>query len=382
MKIGIACGGTGGHIFPGLAAGRVLRERGHEVVLWMAGRPGEDLALAGWDGPVAKVAARPLSSKNPFALVAYFMSIAGSVIKCHTAMRRMKPDVLLAMGSYASVAPSLGAALSRVPFLLHEANVIPGRAVRFLSRWAAAVAVSFKETSRHLSHRRIVPTGMPIRWSVANPGENDPSEGSLQVAGSIGTGRMEGLIPGRFTVLVMGGSRGARRLNEIAASALVRLYGRARALQVIHLAGRDDEKSVRQVYLDAGMPAAVFGFLDDMPLAYRNASVAVCRSGASTCAELSFFGVPALLVPYPFAIYKHQTANANALAMDGSADMCDEQILTADWLADYLWKLMGDPGRLKCMRESALKRFTPEDPASALADLVELIGRSACGGHL
>jgi UDP-N-acetylglucosamine--N-acetylmuramyl-(pentapeptide) pyrophosphoryl-undecaprenol N-acetylglucosamine transferase len=144
---------------------------------------------------------------------------------------------------------------------------------------------------------------------------------------------------------------------------------------VIHLAGPADGESVRQVYLQAGVPHAVFGFLNDMPRAYRQASLAICRSGASTCAELSYYGVPALLVPYPFAVRRHQTANADALAAAGAADICDEQILTVDWLAEYVAGLMRNGARLEQMRLSALRRVT-NDPAVALADLVEEVAKT------
>jgi len=187
------------------------------------------------------------------------------------------------------------------------------------------------------------------------------------------------LAPNAFTILVMGGSRGAHRLNAVVSQAILRLYREGNPLQVIHLAGPADEESIRQVYQQAGMPAAagvphaVFGFLHDMPRAYQMASLAICRSGASTCAELACYGVPALLVPYPFAIHQHQAANADALASAGAADICDEQILTVDWLVGYVADLMRDPARLAHMRTAALQRVT-NNPASTLAELVEEVG--------
>ncbi|MFH1477974.1 MAG: glycosyltransferase [Verrucomicrobiota bacterium] len=190
------------------------------------------------------------------------------------------------------------------------------------------------------------------------------------------------LAPNAFTLLVMGGSRGAHRLNEIVSQAILRLHLEGNSLQVIHLAGPADEESIRQVYRQAGMPVtagvphAVFGFLHDMPRAYQMASLAICRSGASTCAELAFYGMPALLVPYPFAIHQHQAANADALASSGAADICDEQILTVDWLVGYVAGLMRDGARLARMRNAALRRVT-NNSAAALADLVEQEARKA-----
>ena len=405
MKIGIACGGTGGHIFPGLAVAEALRRRGHTVVLWLAGKPGEDLALAGWVGTIVTVYARGVSSHAPRAMIATCFRLVRAVLQCRRSLRRFAPDVLLAMGSYASVGPVLAARWLNIPVVLHEANVIPGRAIRFLSRWAEAVAVGFEETRHHLAHRRLVVTGMPVRRNSDQRSEiSDQRSEVINQKSEIGNqappkrfaqasrqseienqkseiNALGALAPNAFTILVMGGSRGAHRLNAVVSQAILRLYREGNPLQVIHLAGPADEESIRQVYQQAGMPAAagvphaVFGFLHDMPRAYRQASLAICRSGASTCAELSYYGVPALLVPYPFAIHQHQAANADALASAGSADICDEQILTVDWLVGYVADLMRDPARLAHMRTAACQRVT-NDPASALAELVEEIASS------
>ncbi|MBU0716592.1 MAG: undecaprenyldiphospho-muramoylpentapeptide beta-N-acetylglucosaminyltransferase [Verrucomicrobia bacterium] len=396
MKIGIACGGTGGHIFPGLAVAEALRRRGHTVVLWLAGKPGEDLALVGWVGTVVTVYARGVSSYAPRAMIATCFRLVRAVLQCRQSMQRFSPDVLLAMGSYASIGPVLAARWLNIPVVLHEANVIPGRAIRFLSRWAEAVAVGFEETRHHLAHRRLVVTGMPVRETGRQAAEEEANiERRIKMkdrcrttdAGpqsEIGNRQSKienwgALAPTVFTLLIMGGSRGAHRLNAIVSQAILRLHREGNSLQVIHLAGPADEESIRQVYRQTGLPAtagvphAVFGFLHDMPWAYQMASLAICRSGASTCAELSYYGVPALLVPYPFAIHQHQAANADALASAGAADICDEQILTVDWLAGYVTDLMRDTARLANMRTAALQRVT-NNPASTLAELVEEVG--------
>jgi len=407
MKIGIACGGTGGHIFPGLAVAEALRRRGHEVVLWLAGKSGEDLALAGWDGPIVTVYARGVSSHAPRAMIATCFRLVRAVLQCRQSMQRFAPDVPLAMGSYASIGPVLAARWLNIPVVLHEANVIPGRAIRFLSRWAAAVAVGFDETRHHLAHRRLVVIGMPVRQhvecgatsvecgraddglptglstialaTVEAPGAKvgrpatDAGSQSAIINHKSEIHNWGALAPSVFTLLVMGGSRGAHRLNEIVSQAILRLHREGNLLQVIHLAGLADEESIRQVYLQGSVPHAVFGFLHEMPRAYRQASLAICRSGASTCAELSCYGVPSLLVPYPFAVHQHQAANADAMASAGAADICDEQIMTVDWLVGYVADLMRDTARLAHMRTAALQRVT-NNPTCALADLVEEVG--------
>jgi len=355
MRIGIACGGTGGHVFPGLATARVLRRRGHDVILWLAGKDVEQTAIAGWDGPVVTVHARGFSSgfsiRNASALWGLFRAFQ----TCRKTMKLHQPAVLLAMGSYASVGPALAARQSGIPLVLHESNVIPGRAIKLLHRWAAAVAIAFEETREFLRHERIVLTGMPLRESTE---ENN-------------SGAWQAFEAGRFTMLIMGGSRGAHTLNIMASAAVTRLHKQGRKVQVIHLTGSADESRIRTDYEQAGVPHIVFGFLNDMAEAYQRTTLAVCRSGASTCAELSRYEVPALLVPYPFATHQHQLANARALEKSGSAHVRQESELSVDWIADYVSSHTADSTRLESMKKAAKIRNTG-DAASLLADLVEM----------
>ena len=204
MNIAIACGGTGGHIFPGVATAEVLKKRGHSVTLWLAGRDVESGSTAGWDGSVIFVRSAGFPSGFSFRALAVACRLAVAFFQCRSRMKSNRPDVLLAMGSYASVGPVLAARTLGVPVVLHEANAIPGRAIVFLSRFAEAVALAFKEATPYLKHQRVVVTGFPVRSDLA-AGRFDDSV----------------LKPGVFTVLVMGGSQGARRLNEIAPQALI-----------------------------------------------------------------------------------------------------------------------------------------------------------------
>jgi len=358
MKIGIACGGTGGHVFPGLATAEVLRERGHEITLWVSGRDVEKEAITGWDGNVIAVHARGFPSRpglNYFNTLWLFWK---AFQQCRRAMRIRPPDVLLAMGGYASVAPVMAAVSLSIPVILHEANVIPGRANRLLGRWAKAFALGFEETRTHIRHRNMIYTGMPLRKTNA---ENIHPDWNV-------------FKPGVFTILVMGGSRGAHALNEVAAKAILNLRADGKVAQIIHLTGTDDENTVRKTYQDCGVTHLVFAFLRDVPQAYRMASLAVCRAGASTCAELAKYGVPSLLIPYPHAASNHQLANARACASAGAADVVEEKKLTAEWLAAYICALMTDHDKLQRMKNAALKR-ADNDAASVLAGLVLETGK-------
>lgn len=353
MKIGIACGGTGGHVFPGLATAEVLRARGHEVTLWVSGRDIEKEALGGWVGPVITVPTRGFPSRPGAKYVGAFRLLWRAFLQCRRTIRLYPPDVFLAMGGYASAAPVMAAHSRSIPVVLHEANVVPGRANRFLSRWAKVFALGFEETRHHIAHPNMVYTGIPLRKMKA---ENINADGNI-------------LKPGTFTILAMGGSRGARALNEIVAKAVVNLHVGGKAVQIIHLTGAEDETSVRKKYLEAGLPHLVFAFLHNMDQAYRQTSLAICRAGGSTCAELAQFGVPALMIPYPHATSKHQLANARACAAAGAAEVAVEKELTADRLAKYICRLMTDNNKLQRMKNAALKR-ADKDAAGALADLV------------
>jgi UDP-N-acetylglucosamine--N-acetylmuramyl-(pentapeptide) pyrophosphoryl-undecaprenol N-acetylglucosamine transferase len=360
VNIGVACGGTGGHIFPGLATAEVLRQRGHDVTLWLAGKNVESAAASGWKGPVVTVVAEGFETGASWRALSTLWTLWRAIGTCTEVMRASPPAVMLAMGSYASVGPIRAAVRCGVPYVLHESNVIPGRAMRWLARRAAAVAGAFEETGYYLKRADLVMTGMPLRRD-------------LELAAAQTSAR-----PADFTLLVMGGSGGARRLNEVVPAALAALHREGRAPRIIHLTGRVAEGSVRAAYEQAGVPATVYGFTHDMAGLYRQASFALCRSGAATCAELSAFGIPALLVPYPHAISDHQTANARALEKVGAADVVADGDLTSAWLATYLRERMNQPERLAEMGRQARSRLQASG-AERLADLLEQIGGRSRG---
>lgn len=353
MKIGIACGGTGGHIFPGMATAEILRDRGHEVTLWMGGNDIEKKALTGWTGAVITVQSTGLPPRPGLKHLNSLALNWRAFLECRRKMRFSPQEVLLAMGSYASFAPVMAARTLSIPVVLHEANVIPGRANIFLSRFARVFALGFEETRNHVRHGNMVYTGIPLRRLNVKDTSQD----------------WKLLKPDVFTVLVMGGSRGARSLNEIAARAILNLHESGNAVQVIHLTGTDDEAHIRKTYLDAGVKHLVFAFLHNIDQAFQRASLALCRAGASTCAEIVKFGVPALLIPYPHAASNHQMANARALENAGAADVIEENKCRPGWLAGYIGAGIKDMARLQKMRQAAMNR-TDKDAAVALAELV------------
>ena len=352
-------------MIPGLATARELAGRGHEVTLWLTGRAeeGKALAGAGWTGGVEVVASKGFGSLNPLRVLKTLWAQRAARKEAVRRMRGGKPDVLLAMGSYASAGPVAAALRLGVPVVLHESNVIPGRMICWNARRAALVATGFEETRFHLKGaRRVECVGMPLRpeLTAAAAAARRAAEGGAGV----------GAGDGRLRVLVTGGSQGAHRLNEVACGALCRLGG---AVRVRHLTGTADEEAVRGRYAAAGVEAEVRGYAQRMWEMYEGTDLVICRAGSSTCAELSLFGKAALLVPLPTAAKDHQTANARALEKKGAADVVAEAALTEEWLEAYLRERAGGRERLAAMGET-MRREGVKDGTAALADWVERIG--------
>lgn len=358
MKIVVACGGTGGHAFPGLAVAAELKRRGHEVVVWDSGRDIESSVMKSWDGPVFSTGARQLLPKNVF-------SIFASILRCRKEMKRAKPDALLAMGSYSSLPPVLAARMCKVRVFLHEANTVPGKAVEFLSRFADTVAISFDMTARYLKDVKTVRTGLPVRAAITE-------------------GRRFDFIPANaFVVFVTGGSQGAHAVNLLLMDALSMLKREVdkrlsshppslppRPLYVIHQTGAKDETLVMTEYAKVSLPARVHAFENEMANAFASADIVVARAGASTCFELAACGKPAFFIPLPSAMRNHQHFNADAFVAKGAADEGVQAQLAAKQICRYLLEKYDHSEHLARMAEKMKALATP-DAAAKVADLVE-----------
>lgn len=352
MKVVVACGGTGGHAFPGLAVAEELRRRGHEVQVWDSGRAIESSVMKSWTGDVFSTGAKQLRPRYAFALVRSFF-------RCRRQLRKFRPAALLAMGSYSSLPPVLAARSCGVSVCLHEANTVPGKAVEFLSRFAKAVAVSFEVTKKWLPAAHTVHTGLPVRAEIAK-------------------GMRFPFVPANaFTVFVTGGSQGAHAVNRLASEALVMLHGEisargagGRPLYVIHQTGVKDEDLVREAYRRAALPARVHAFESAMADAFATADVVVARAGASTCFELAACAKGALLIPLPTALRNHQHFNAEAFVAAGAADEGIQSELAASQLCRYLLQKYDHPEKLVEMGGKMRALATP-DAAAKVAEMIE-----------
>lgn len=355
LHIALACGGTGGHIFPGLATAEVLHRRGHTLTLWLAGKDIEAEAVGDRPWTTYTIPAKGFEGgwrRAPGIVLGLIQARRLS----RAYMRQDVPDVLLGMGSYACSGPVSAALNLGVPVVLHEANAVPGKAVAFFAGRATRVAASFEATRHALKNKaRLDMTGLPLRAELTEAAQKPRSV------------RTEGMP---FRILCMGGSRGARALNQIVRRAIRDLHAREPNIFVTHLTGREDVDEVRTAYEIAGVPHRVKAFEHDMASIYRETDLAVCRAGAATCAELSVFGIPALLVPYPFAAGNHQFANAEEFSRMKAADVIEERDLEVGWLTDYFEGCIHTPERLEQMRLH-LRRRGGAQAAERLADLVE-----------
>ena len=352
MKIVVACGGTGGHAFPGLAVAEELLKRGHDVTVWDSGRDVESSVMRNWKGAIFSTGARQLSLGNAFANLR-------AIFRCRREMRRTKPDVLLAMGSYSSLAPVLAANTAKVPVVLHEANTVPGRAVEFLSRYAKVVAISFEETKDYLSAVKTIHTGLPVRHGIDKGSKFD-------------------FIPaGSFVVFVTGGSQGAHAVNEVVTDAVIRVKKALslrsdvkRPLYIIHQTGIKDEGRVIAAYLLESIPSRVKAFEDKMADAFASADLVIARAGASTCFELAACGKPTLFIPLPSAMRNHQHFNAEAFVKKGAADEAVQSKLTAQTLSRYILSKYDASEKLVAMADK-MRSLAILDAAERVADIVE-----------
>ena len=366
MNVVIACGGTGGHLFPGVAVAEVLTERKHDVLLLVSEKEIDQIALQGRNS----LAARQLPSIGwPRGLSIQTAKFLWQLWKargfCRKLYQASPPDVVLAMGGFTSAAPMWEAQRLGIPTLIHEANVIPGRANRILARTATRVVVGFREAAARFDPEKVVVGGTPVRSELKASQDRAAARAEL------------GFGPDTPVVLVMGGSQGARGLNTRVIESLPHLRGRP--VEWAHLCGKGEEARTEQAYREAGFRARVWPFFSEMQKLYAAADLAVSRAGAASITEINFFGLPAIYVPYPFAADKHQAANAKVEVTAGAGLCFDEAELTGKMLAAEISRLLSDKGSLSRMAEASRKLAVP-DAAAKLADLAcELAERHRTG---
>jgi UDP-N-acetylglucosamine--N-acetylmuramyl-(pentapeptide) pyrophosphoryl-undecaprenol N-acetylglucosamine transferase len=353
-RIALACGGTGGHLFPGLAVARQLAERGCSVTLLVSPKEVDQQAIkAAPDFEVLTLPAVGLTRGRAFAFVRGFYQ---SYRLARKNFQARPPQAALAMGSFTSAPPILAAKRLGAATFLHESNTIPGRANRWLSRLVDGAFIGFPSAGVRLHTRRATVTGTPVRPELR---PRDPTECRAAL----------GLDPARPVVLVMGGSQGASGINKLVTHALPSLAKIARDWQWFHLTGNADADKVKQAYAAAGLQATVHPFFPAMELAMGAASAAVSRAGASSLAEIAALRLPSLLIPFPAATDNHQYHNARAFEQTGAARLLEERTATIETFTAALLDLIQNDATRQ-WTQSALAQWHTPCAAQQIADMI------------
>ncbi len=360
MKIAIAAGGTGGHFYPGLAVAKELIAAGDEVFFFVRKADYVIPLLQREDLSYREIEAAGLTRGFRLQHLLLPAKLLAGFAQSLKSMTGLRPDALLAMGGYLSAPPVLAARLLGIPVVLHEQNVRPGLANRWLAHLAHKVAISFSESQRYFGSSSVV-TGNPVRQEILSPPAKPDAREALK------------LDPSLKTFLIFGGSLGAHRLNEWLVKAFTALQGRARSFQVFHLTGVADESWVREAYAATKVCALTAAYCHSMEAAYAAADFVVCRAGASTVSELMVLRKPALLIPYPLAAGGHQLANAAILAEVGAATVMQERSLGLEELVKFLGALIDDDVLLPKM-EANYERLRAAPPFHAAGRIVQLLG--------
>jgi UDP-N-acetylglucosamine--N-acetylmuramyl-(pentapeptide) pyrophosphoryl-undecaprenol N-acetylglucosamine transferase len=347
MRALLAGGGTGGHVIPALAIAQELRDHFSADVIFVGTARGIENRLVPAAGfPLKLVDVGQLKNVTLATRLKTLFALPRAVFASAEILRDFRPDVVIGVGGYASGPAMLAAALSSVPTIAFEPNLVPGFANRVVASMISAAAVQFPETCR--SFRRCLVTGVPVRRAFFDVPPRPPGA--------------------PLTLLLFGGSQGAHALNRALIDALPLLMEAVPGLRIIHQTGERDYNDARADYLRTGIPAEVSPFIDDMPAAFARADLLICRSGASTVAEITAAAKPAIFIPFPRAADDHQRRNAEALSTKGAAMLIPESELTPQRLAETAAALLNDGARLSAMGAAA-RALSHPDAAGQIARL-------------
>src|SRR5213082_2329142 len=356
MNAVIACGGTGGHLFPGIAVAEVLQNRGHEVMLLVSEKDIDALALSGRTNfQVEKLPTVGLPSPFSPAFFGFTRRFVESLSLCRAMYRKFNPHAVLGMGGFTSTAPVLAGRFRGIATFIHESNAVPGKANRWTARVVNAVMLGFKECAPFFPKTRTEITGTPVRTELVPLDRADAR-------------RKLGLDEGLPTLLAMGGSQGASGINQALIKSLPFLEGVQ--LQVIHLSGARDERLVADNYRRENVPAYVAAFHHRMEEVYSAADLLVARAGAASLAEFAAFSLPGILIPFPYAADDHQTRNAEIYARAQAAILLRESDLSGELLGRTIRELIESPERIREMSANC-SPLAPKNAAGLMVTTME-----------
>lgn len=361
LRIVIAGGGTGGHLFPGLAIAEefMTRNKNTTVVFISTGNPLERSVLSQTDFRLEPVTAEGIKGRGIWNQAKSALKIPKGVIEAMRILKGYRPNLTVGLGSYSAGPVVLGAWLMRIKIVLHEQNILPGITNRILARFADRIYVSFDDTKARFAPDKIKLTGNPIRKELLNNHNGD------------------GVAPGlkKFCVLIIGGSQGAHSINASVVEALGHLTQKE-GLYFIHQTGTADEQMVGAAYRRENVAAKVQSFFRHMGPLYKQADLIICRAGATTVAEVTAVGKAVIFIPFPFAADDHQTLNAATLADKGAAEMVHEKDINAGALAQKIEYYASHPQAVEAMAIKAGRLGHPDAAKRIVDDCYELVKSS------
>jgi UDP-N-acetylglucosamine--N-acetylmuramyl-(pentapeptide) pyrophosphoryl-undecaprenol N-acetylglucosamine transferase len=356
LRIAIAGGGTGGHLFPGIAIAEefMARNSASRIIFISTGNPLERSVLSKTNFELRCITVAGIKGRGIWRQAISISKIPAGIWGAMRILKSFSPDLTIGLGSYSAGPVVIGAWLLRIPIAVHEQNILPGITNRILFRFADRIYVSFENTGSRMDPKKIRWTGNPVRREI------------IECAGLQESKINNGIGHRPFTILIIGGSQGAHRINIAVIEALDHLKQKERMI-FIHQTGETDELVVKEAYQQNRVSCTVQSFFDNMPEQYRRADLIICRAGATTVAEITALGKAVIFIPYPFAADNHQVLNAASLTNENAADMIIEKNLNGRILGQKIEKYMADSAALTAMAERA-KLFGKPDAAVDIVD--------------
>ena len=357
MKVAIACGGTGGHLFPGLAVAEELRQRGHDTLLLVSPKQIDALALKGANQDSRALPGIGWPGMFSPRVFTFGRNLMQSWQECRQIYRDFQPTAVVGMGGFTSAIPLLLGRRMHLPTLIHESNAIPGRVTRLIAPMVNKTLLGFESCANYLRRAHCVVTGTPVR------------RGLERIDRAVAAERF-GLNPSLPIVLIMGGSQGAHGINQLVLKALPLWHAQREEVQFIHLAGQADANIAEINFRRQRLTAVVQAFSTEMEHFYSLADVVISRSGAASLTELSHFQLPSVLIPYPAAADDHQTFNARIFERAGAARLLVESKTSAEELHGAVSEILTQPDLRQRMGEAA-GRLAGEDAAKRVVEEIE-----------
>lgn len=361
MKVIIAGGGTGGHVFPAISiAEEIIHRNGGSEVLFVGTRKGLECRIIPEKGyRIEYIDSGGIIGKNPLQQISGFLNAVKGVINSFKLIRDFDPDAVIGVGGYASGPTVLSAFLSFKPTFICEQNSIPGITNRILSKFAKRIFITFENSKKYFPEKKTHLTGNPIRKCFSSSAGN------------------QGGRNGKISIFILGGSQGSNRLNQDIPKCFSKIE--KSSIRIVHQTGEKDYHMVMKAYEESGIDAEVYKFIDNIKDVYESTDLIICRSGAGTLSEITAVGIPAILVPFSYAAHDHQLLNAMYMEKKGAAVIVEENNINEQTMTKALNRILKN-GKLYEMSEKSKSIGKPNAAADIVDEIEAVTGRYKCTG--